>query len=72
MAPRPRNSKGANAPLTASEPVGENEIASKQRDEVPPNRTGGSIEAKAHKARARPRGSNDKNTERFVVRNLPP
>ena len=35
MAPRPRNSKGANAPLTASEPVGENEIASKQRDEVP-------------------------------------
>ena len=35
MAPRPRNSKGANAPLTASELVGENEIASKQRDEVP-------------------------------------
>ena len=35
MAPRPRNNKGANAPLTASEPVGENEIASKQRDEVP-------------------------------------
>ena len=35
MAPRPRNSKGANAPLTASEPVGENEIASKQRDKVP-------------------------------------
>ena len=35
MAPRPRNSKGANAPLTASKLVGENEIASKQRDEVP-------------------------------------
>ena len=35
MAPRLRNSKGANAPLTASELVGENEIASKQRDEVP-------------------------------------
>ena len=35
MASRPRNSKGANAPLTASEPVGENEIASKQRDKVP-------------------------------------
>ena len=35
MASRPRNSKGANAPRTASELVGENEIASKQRDEVP-------------------------------------
>ena len=35
MTLRLRNSKGANAPLTASEPVGENEIASKQRDEVP-------------------------------------
>ena len=35
MAPRPRNIKGANVPLTTFELVGENEIASKQRDEVP-------------------------------------
>ena len=35
MAPRPRNSKGANVPLMTFELVGENEIASKQRDEVP-------------------------------------
>ena len=34
MAPRPRNSKGVNMPPTASEPVGENEVASK-RNEVP-------------------------------------
>ena len=35
MAPRPRNSKGTNAPPVASKPVGENEVASKQRNEVP-------------------------------------
>ncbi|KAL0008472.1 hypothetical protein SO802_009974 [Lithocarpus litseifolius] len=34
MALRPRNSKGANVPLAASEPVGENEVASKQRNEA--------------------------------------
>jgi len=27
MAPRPRNSKGANVPPAASEPIGENEVA---------------------------------------------
>ena len=31
MAPRPKNSKGTNAPPTASKPVGENEVASRQR-----------------------------------------
>ena len=35
MPPRPRNSKGANMPPAASEPVGENEVASRQRGEVP-------------------------------------
>ena len=35
MAPRPRNSKGTNMPPAASEPVGENEVASRQRNEVP-------------------------------------
>ena len=31
MAPRPRNSKGTNAPPMASKSVGENEVASRQR-----------------------------------------
>ena len=35
MAPRPGNSKGTNVPPMASEPVGENEVASRQRNEVP-------------------------------------
>ena len=35
MPPRQRNSKGTNVPHTASEPVGENEVASRQRGEVP-------------------------------------
>ena len=35
MAPRPRNNIGTNAPPAASEPVGENEVASRQRNEVP-------------------------------------
>ena len=35
MPPRPRNSEGANMPPAASEPVGENEVASRQRGEVP-------------------------------------
>ena len=35
MAPRPRNSKGTNAPPVASEPLGENEVAFRQRNEVP-------------------------------------
>ena len=35
MPPRQRNSKGTNMPPTASEPVGENKVASKQRGEVP-------------------------------------
>ena len=35
MAPRQRNNKGNNVPPTASEPVGENEVASRQRNEVP-------------------------------------
>ena len=35
MPPRPRNSKGANMPHAASKAVGENEVASKQRGEVP-------------------------------------
>ena len=35
MPPRPSNSKGANMPPAASEPVGENEVASRQRGEVP-------------------------------------
>ena len=32
---RQRNSKGTNIPPTASEPVGENEVASRQRGEIP-------------------------------------
>ena len=35
MAPRPRNNKGANVPPAASELVGENEVASRQWNEVP-------------------------------------
>ena len=35
MPPRPRNNKGANMPPTTSKPVGENEVASRQRGEVP-------------------------------------
>ena len=35
MAPRQRNSKGTNVPPAAFEPVGENEVASRQRNEVP-------------------------------------
>ena len=35
MAPRQRTSKGANVPPVASEPVGENEVAFRQRNEVP-------------------------------------
>ena len=35
MAPRLRNNKGTNVPSATSEPVGENEVASRQRNEVP-------------------------------------
>ena len=35
MPPRKRNNKGTNMPLAASKPVRENEIASRQRGEVP-------------------------------------
>ena len=35
MAPRPRNSKGTNTPPVASKLVGENEVAFRQRNEVP-------------------------------------
>ncbi|KAL0012616.1 hypothetical protein SO802_007724 [Lithocarpus litseifolius] len=35
MASRPRNSKGANVPPSTSKPMGKNEVASKQRNEVP-------------------------------------
>ena len=35
MPPRQRNSKGTNVPPAASEPVGKNEVASRQRGEVP-------------------------------------
>ena len=35
MAPRPRNNKGSNAPPTAFKPVGENEVAFRQRNGVP-------------------------------------
>ena len=35
MPPRQRNSKGTNMPPAASELVGENEVASRQRGEVP-------------------------------------
>ena len=35
MPPRQRNSKGTNVPPTASEPVRENEVASRQKGEVP-------------------------------------
>ena len=35
MPSRPRNSKGANMPPAASEPMGENEVASKQRGKMP-------------------------------------
>ena len=35
MNPRQRNSKGTNVPPAASEPVGENEVAFRQRNEVP-------------------------------------
>ncbi|KAL0010921.1 hypothetical protein SO802_006029 [Lithocarpus litseifolius] len=36
MASRPRNQKGTKVPLAASKPMGENEVASRQRNEVPP------------------------------------
>ena len=35
MPSRPRNNKGANMPPATSEPMGENEVASRQRGEVP-------------------------------------
>ena len=35
MDPRLRNSKGTNVPPVASKPVGENEVATRQRNEVP-------------------------------------
>ena len=35
MALRPRKSKGTNVPPAASKSVGENEVASRQRTEVP-------------------------------------
>ena len=35
MAPRLRNSKGTNVPPAACEPVGENKVVSRQRNEVP-------------------------------------
>ena len=35
MAPRPRNSKGNNMPPASSELMGENEVASRQRNEEP-------------------------------------
>ena len=35
MALRLRNSKGTNVPPAASKPVGKNEVASRQRNEVP-------------------------------------
>ena len=35
MAPRPKSSKGTNVPPTASKPIGENEVTSRQRGEVP-------------------------------------
>ena len=35
MPPRQRNSKGTNVPPTASETVGENEVASRQGGEIP-------------------------------------
>ena len=35
MTPRPRNSKGTNVPPMAFKPVGENEVVSRQRNEVP-------------------------------------
>ena len=35
MPPRQKNNKGTNMPPAASEPVGENEVASRQRGEVP-------------------------------------
>ena len=35
MPSRQRNNKGTNVPPTASEPVGENEVASRQRGEIP-------------------------------------
>ena len=35
MPPRQRNSKGTNVPPTASEPIGENEVASRQGGGIP-------------------------------------
>ena len=35
MPPRQRNSKGTNVPPAVSEPMGENDAASRQRGEVP-------------------------------------
>ena len=35
MAPRPRKSKGTYVPPAAFKPIGENEVASRQRKEVP-------------------------------------
>ncbi|KAL0008661.1 hypothetical protein SO802_010163 [Lithocarpus litseifolius] len=55
LAPRPRNSKGTNVPPVASEAVGENEVASRQRNEVP------LVEQEVHKDR-------DEMMERFCAK----
>ena len=52
MAPRQMNSKGNNVPLVASKPVGENEVASRQRNEVP--LTGQEVVSEQRNARNEP------------------
>ena len=52
MAPRQRNSKGNNVPPAASKPVGENEVAFRQRNEVP--LTGQEVVSKQRNARNEP------------------
>ena len=67
MAPRPRNSKGTNAPPVAFEPMGENEVASRQRNEVPLVEQEVLLRQRHKGAGAKPRGSNGRNDERFVT-----
>ena len=62
MALRLSNNKGTNLPLMASESTGENEVASRQRNEIPLAEHKNCPGAKARDARTRlygPNGSDD-------------
>ena len=58
MALRLSNNKGTNLPLMASESTGENEVASRQRNEIPLAEHKNYPRAKAQVARTKPYGPN--------------